>query len=200
MSIQPDNERVKELFQAYALRCEQFSKEEMHESKTPDFRVYQGSEMAFFCEVKSAAEDEWLNRQLDSAPAGMLVGGARHDPIYNRIENKIHEAIKQFDAVNPIQAHPNVLVLVNHDRHADKSDLEAVLTGSIPLQGGGRLHGFTNYSHGRIRDDKFRIHLYLWLDEALNGKFFLFSERIPTHYAKLKDLFSAKDEYIRPID
>ncbi len=199
MSIQSDNERVKDIFRAYALRCEEFSKEEMHQSKTPDFRVYQGSEIAFYCEVKSAAEDDWIDRELASAPEGMLVGGVRHDPVYNRIASKIHHAVQQFDAVNPDQVHPNVLVFINQDRHADKHDLEAVLTGSIPLRGGGRLPGFAQYSHGRIRDEKFRIHLYLWLDEALNGKFFVFSERMPTHYAKLVDLFTAKDQDIRPL-
>jgi hypothetical protein len=199
MSVHLDNQRVRQLFETYNLRAEGFSKEKMCQSKTPDFRVYRGSEFVFFCEVKSAVEDEWLDRQLLSAPTETLVGGVRQDPIYNRIENKIHQAVQQFDAVNPNQAHPNVLVLVNHDRHADRVDLEAVLAGSIPLQGGGRLRGFTNYSHGRIRDDKFRIHLYLWLDEALNGKFFVFSERIPAHYAKLIDLFSAKDECIRSL-
>ncbi len=199
MSIESDNARVKELFEAYGLRCEGFSKDEMRKSKTPDFRVYRGAEMACFCEVKSAAEDEWLDRQLNSAPTGTLVGGARNDPIYNRIENKIHEAIKQFDAVNPSQAHPNVLVLVNHDKHANRFDLEAVLIGSIPVQGGGRLRGFTNYSHGRIRDEKFRIHLYLWVDEVLNGKSFVFNEAIPAHYTRLVDLFSAKDEFIRRV-
>jgi len=197
MSVESDNERVKEIFRPYNLWCEEFSKEEMRQSKSPDFRVHRDSQMAFFCEVKSTAEDEWLDRQLTSAPIGSLVGGVRQDPIYNRIESKIHQAVQQFDAVNPAQAHPNVLVFVNHDSHADRYDLESVLTGSIPLQGGRRLRGFRKYSHGRIRDDKFRIHLYLWLDEVLRGKSFVFNEGTPAHYTSLVDLFSVKSEDVR---
>lgn len=45
------------------LRVEGFSDAERSLSKTPDYKVFQGTSLAFFCEVKSIAEDSWLPSQ-----------------------------------------------------------------------------------------------------------------------------------------
>ena len=39
-----------------------FTKSEKRETRTPDFRVCKGNELAFYCEVKNAQEDRWLRR------------------------------------------------------------------------------------------------------------------------------------------
>ena len=128
------------------LRVERFSKAEMCQGRTPDFRVFANDELAFFCEVKTAQEDEWLDKQLAAAPPLTLVGGARPDPTYNRINNYIHSAARQFDAVNPAMDRPNVLAIVNGDHGAAITDLISVLTGNAYCEGGEVIPMFREYS------------------------------------------------------
>lgn len=47
-------------------------------NQTPDFRVYSGDELLFYCEVKSVFGDDFE--------------GSRNDPTYNKIQNKVYEA------------------------------------------------------------------------------------------------------------
>lgn len=77
--------RVQTYLASFGLRVERFTKAEMRQGRTPDFRVYAGHELAFYCEVKTAQEDEWLDEQLAAAPPLALVGGSRPDSTYNRI-------------------------------------------------------------------------------------------------------------------
>jgi len=63
--------RVAEYLSRMGLRIERFSKAEMRKGRTPDFRVFAREKLAFYCEVKTAQDDEWLD-------------GERPDPTYNR--------------------------------------------------------------------------------------------------------------------
>jgi hypothetical protein len=56
------------------LRVERFTKSELRQGRTSDFKVFAGNQLAFYCEVKTAQEDEWLDKQLAAAPPGTLVG------------------------------------------------------------------------------------------------------------------------------
>ena len=95
-----------------------FTVKEMAASKTPDFRVFSGNDLEFYCEVKSPEEDTWLDGQLDNPVLEEIVGGIRNDPIFNRLSAHIHKARKQFDAVNPMEAYPNVLAFYNQDTNS----------------------------------------------------------------------------------
>jgi len=117
--------RVKEYLIAKGLRVERFSKTELRQGKTPDFRVFAGDELAFYCEVKTAQEDEWLDKQLAAVPPGTLAGGLRPDSTYNRISSYISSAVGQLDAVNPALEFPNVLAIVNGDDGAGVTDLRS---------------------------------------------------------------------------
>jgi hypothetical protein len=128
--MDPDEERVKAYLENHGLTVERFSKAETRTGKTPDFRVFRNGEFLFYCEVKSSPKDKWLDEQLYNAAPGELVGGARNDPIFNRLTSDIHQAVKQFDAVNKQQKHPNILALVNHDDMCGFNDLLAILTGN----------------------------------------------------------------------
>jgi hypothetical protein len=119
-------------------------KAQMRQGRTPGFRVFADDEFAFFCEVKTAQEDEWLDKQLAAAP-----------PL----------TLGQFDAVNPAVEYPNVLAIVNGDEGAGMTDLISVLTGSAYCESGEVRPIFREYSEGRIRKEKVRVHLYLWFDE-----------------------------------
>jgi hypothetical protein len=50
--------RVRDYFFSNSLRVERFTNAEMRQGRTPDFRVFAGHELAFYCEVKTAQENE----------------------------------------------------------------------------------------------------------------------------------------------
>ena len=156
--------RVEEYLVGANLDVARFSKAEMRQGRTPDFRVFANGDLAFYCEVKTAQEDEWLDKRIAAAPPLTVVGGARPEPIYNRVSTQIHNAVGQFDAVNPEMDHPNVLAIVNGDEGAGFTDLIQVLTGNAYCESGHVIPMFREYSEGRIRDEKLRIHLYLWFN------------------------------------
>jgi hypothetical protein len=175
--------RVSDYVAAGGFGVERFSQAAMRKSRT-DFRVESSDRFAFFCEVKTGQEDAWLDRQIEEAPPGTLAGGARPAPIYNRIGNQIHSAAGQFDSVNAECEYPNVLAIVNSDRQAGKPDLIAVLTGNACTDS-GPIAMFRNYSEGRIRQEKLRIHLYLWFDNSKADPFMFFPEVHTEHHAAL---------------
>jgi len=146
------------------LAAARFDKAALLRGWTPDFRVMNGDLLAFYCEVKTVQEDDWLEQEFADASTGTLVGGSRPDPTYNRISNHIHSAAGQFEAANGGREYPNVLAFVNHDLHAGVQDLVSVLTGNAYTDSGSILPWYRAYSEGRIRQEKERIHLYLWID------------------------------------
>lgn len=155
---------VRDYLARLGLTAARFAKLAMRQGRSPDFRVMDGESLAFYCEVKTVQEDDWLEQQFANAPAGTLVGGSRPDPTYNRISSHIHSAAGQFESVNGGCEYPNVLVFVNHDLHAGVQDLVSVLTGNAYTDSGAILPWYRAYSEGRIREEKERIHLYLWID------------------------------------
>lgn len=55
---------------------------------------------------KTAQEDEWLDHRFAGIPLGVLTGGPRPDPTYNRISTCIASAVGRFDATHdPYWAH-----------------------------------------------------------------------------------------------
>lgn len=147
-----------------------FAKNEMRDSKTPDFRLSRGGVEVALCEVKSFQKDTWLEDQLKNAPLGELVGGSRPDPIFNRISNAVHTAFKQFESMNSDHKLLNFLFLVNHDAGAKPEDLDRVLTGYENPRMGMFEPTCVQFSEGRIRQEKHKIDLYVWLDLLKNGK------------------------------
>jgi hypothetical protein len=152
--------------QKLGLRVERFSKDEMQRGKTPDFRAFKADELVLYCEAKHVQRDEWLDEALQKAQPGELVGGLREsDPIFNRLTSHTHQAVKQFDAVNPSQAYPNVLFFTNSDKACLYDDLISVLTGSFYSAGGAVDPIYKQYSEGRIKEEKSRIDLFVWWND-----------------------------------
>ncbi len=158
-------QRVIDYLSDVGLQVARFRKDEMRKGRTPDFRVFANGALAFYCEVKTAQEDDWLDQQLAGVPALTLVGGSRPDSTYNRVSSYIHSAAGQFDAVNPTMAHPNVLAIVNGEHSAGRTDLIHVVTGNAYCESGEVVPMFREYSEGRIREEKLRVHLYLWFND-----------------------------------
>jgi hypothetical protein len=146
-----DAERsVCEALEARGLRCERFSKAEIRAGKTPDRRVYQGEEFAFYLEVKE------IDDVVTHSPGG--------DSILDRVAARIHDAVKQFDAVNPDRTHPNVLAFVNRNSMCSALDLIEVMTGHRLLEGGETAPIGVRWSESRIRNEKLRVDPWLWFD------------------------------------
>jgi hypothetical protein len=129
-----------------------------------------------------------------------LVGGARGDLVQNRLTDDIHQAVKQFDAVNSDFSYPNVLAFSNNPRsHCNYADLFGVLTGLFFAESGGRFPIYTHYSEGRIRDEKSRINLYIWIED--NDKpYFFFPDVKRQHEQDLCRLFGKDPSAIRRLD
>jgi hypothetical protein len=191
--------RVSEFLSSFGLRVERFTEAEM-QHRTPDFRVFANNELAFYCEVKTTQEDEWLDKQLAVAAPLTLVGSSRPDPTYNRVTGHVHNAVRQFDAVNPVMDYPNVLAIVNGDDGAGFTDLIQVLTGDAYCESGAVLPIFRRYSEGRIREEKLRVHLYLWFNNWKPGnprKFF--PEVHAAHHAGLCRHLSVEPDDIKRL-
>ncbi len=141
-----------------------FARNEMRDLKTPDFRLSRGEEEVALCEVKSFQRDVWLENQLKTSAPGKLGGGLRHDPIFNRISNAVHTAFRQFESVNSDHRLLNFLLLVNHDTSARPEDLDRVLTGYEDPLHGCLDRTCEQFSEGRIREEKGKIDLYVWMN------------------------------------
>jgi hypothetical protein len=170
---------------SYGLRCERFTKAEIRSGKTPDFRVYKDKQLVFYCEAKHVQHDDWLDKQLEKARPGEIVGGLRPDPIFNRIAGHIHQAAKQFEAVNHDHQYPNVLVFTNSDRLCKFDDLVSTLTGNLYAEGGTVEPIYRSVSEGRIREEKSTIDLYVWFNEWRQGKKQSFFIEGSPHYPAL---------------
>lgn len=198
MSSLDDEELVISLLAQKGLVAERFTKTERRSGKTPDFRVYSKGALVFYCEVKTIDNDLWLDEMLDKSPSGKIVGGARPDPIFNRLTDDVHKAASQFNAVNNANDVPNVLIFVNHDSLCDEMDMIAVLTGNFLAEDGTPHRIYSKFSEGRIKDEKYTIALYCWVE---NGKFrsLLFNEAEKLFLKKLCYLFGYQENQIRTI-
>jgi len=51
-----------EFLSVRGFRTERFTRKEIAQSKTPEFRVYRGKEFVFYSESKHVQHDEWLDK------------------------------------------------------------------------------------------------------------------------------------------
>jgi hypothetical protein len=107
-----------------------------------------------------------------------MVGGLRPDPVFNRISNAIHTAYKQFESVNRDHRLLNFLFLVNHDTSAGAADLDRVLTGYENSRKGILDPTRVSYAGERIRSEKTKIDLFVWLDYENDEKMSFRSYRV----------------------
>ena len=105
--------------------------------KTPDLRLTDANGVTVaYCEVKSP-RDLWLQEQWAKAlPGQRIVGGARADPIFNRIGRNLLKAAQQLGEYGPAANIPRIVVIVNRDSAATFNDLIETMTGKLHLGGG----------------------------------------------------------------
>lgn len=166
-------------------QVKEFTKKE-RKYKTPDLIIFKENKQ-IFCEVKSIEEDKWLEKKLREETFAFRT---IPDPSLNSISNKVHEAVNQFDSVNEDLKYPNVLIFVNHERSYSVGTLINVLTGLFFATNGSRYSIYRKFSEGRIKDEKSRIHLYIWDDDLLRtDPYYLFLQSNKEHFHTLLDVF-----------
>jgi hypothetical protein len=79
------------------------------------------------------------------------------------------------------------------------SDLIEVLTGHAFTEGGQTLPIFQKFSEGRIRDEKARIHLFIWLDDFRPERL-LFSHTDMGHHLAVCKAFGQDPTKIKLVD
>jgi hypothetical protein len=163
MNDQQAETQVREFLEGAKFRCQRPSKRELRSGKTPDFRVYRGESLCFFCEVKSLHGDDPLDSLLAGSDPG-LASFSRNDPTFNRITAAVHTAVKQFDAVNADRTHPNVLALVDYDQMSGVADLLGIISGKFYSDDGTTDPIYEKYASGRMVEDGKKVDLYLWFD------------------------------------
>lgn len=127
--------------------------------RTADFAVSCHGSVVLYAECKyHPAQWDYMKGQV-----------CAHDPIYNRVTEDIHDAVKQLNASNPSHSVPNVLVIVNEDCASDDLDLDIVFRGYVDTDEGKRLPIFGKYAWGRIAGEKFDIDLYVWIQSESKG-------------------------------
>ncbi len=182
----------------FALRCVRPTKQERRIGKTPDFRVFDGDVFKFFGEVKSVRGDDALRRPLANSRSGSVMV-ERPDPAFNRLTADVHDAVKQFNAVNRDRSRPNVLAFVNLEDMSDFGDVLAVVTGDFFASDGTRQAIYRTYSHGRMRADQRSIDMILWLDAELADPHRLHIEADAAHHATLCAGFGSDPSTIKAI-
>lgn len=133
-----------------------------HGVKTPDLELLDGGRRAAVAEVKTLERTPRTEENGFRPEHGGLV---RDDNSAKRVGSWIHKAWKQ------LEAYPDtvrVLVFVNDEDGADVHDLEEAFNGFLDYGGDevGTLRNVASrgIAEGRIRDEKGRIDLYIWID------------------------------------
>lgn len=166
-------------------------------TKTPDFQVTLNGLLVAYCELKSP-RDEWLDDMLDALQPGELIGGYREDPTFKKIRNHSNHASKQFEAINPNKAVPNILVFVNHDDSTGFGDLLEVFTGVFHAAGGSQHTTMPELALSLDRAKR-NIDLCIWLDgieKRVDGYLFNFDAH-PSHTSQLCVLLGIDASKIR---
>ena len=106
---------------------------EIRSRKTPDLEILgPDGQVIALCEVKSPRDDFLEKLWAVAQPGQHTVGGARPDPIFNRIARQIINAKDQLEAHDPNRAIPRMVAIVNHDRACNVLDLVETVTGRRP--------------------------------------------------------------------
>ncbi|MDY0094923.1 MAG: hypothetical protein RBT80_19685 [Candidatus Vecturithrix sp.] len=147
--MKADKELIIRYFLSKKMNAKHFPKRKV--GKKPDFELYLEKTLFGFCEIKSIVDYEF--------------SGLRHDPTYNKIQNKIHEAADQLKAANPEHTVPNIVFFINHTDKVGWADLWYVLTGQLmPHDWPSKLVDLTYLKRLVEKDDLIVVDYIIWAD------------------------------------
>jgi hypothetical protein len=199
--------KAQEFFHGHGLRAVKISRKASGGGKVPDFMVYKGDRLAFYCEEKSLERSdrtqELIDKELQNpkservrviAPGSyvVIVKDGKNPGSRTRIADRIHEAVGQFDSINGRLKYPNVLCFSNFGGVLSAEDLAQIL--EVKNSKSSRLPISVTPPSGdvmnRIKDEKYRIHLYIWLDAMVeDDEPKCFWNSASEHYDKLLSCF-----------
>jgi len=122
--------------------------------KAVDFILFLDDKVWAYAEVKTIVEYDFF--------------GERGDPTYNKIQNKIHEASKQFATSNPGHEYPNIIVFINHTPRIGFQDLWLVMTGQYSPPGRDSEVMDLRYLKRLVtKNDLNDIDFFVWIDHSM---------------------------------
>jgi hypothetical protein len=147
--MKEDKNRAIAFFKLKDINARPISKKKAR--KTPDLDLFIEDTLFGCSEIKSIVDYDFI--------------GERSDPTYNKIQNKIHAAAKQFAAYNPNHSVSNILFFVNHYQHAGFQDLWTVLSGQVTPPNKPSKPLFVRYAKRLAeKNDLEYIDYFIWLD------------------------------------
>lgn len=171
-----DKKLVMLFFKTKNIEARHFPKKS--KGKQVDFELYFGNNIFGYCELKSILDYDFY--------------GLWHDPTYNKVQNKTHEAVKQFNSVNPDHVKPNIVFFMNHTRKVGFQDLWYVLTGQVspPTQPSEPID-LQYYKRLSKKDDLAAIDYFIWADTIGDNISYLIKDG--SHFTnELKECISSK--------
>jgi ribosomal protein L30 len=152
------------IFEPRRIRAEGIPEDQ---NKTPDFKLVKDGALRAYCEMKSPTDGDLFDFPDDLAP-GEIRAEVRKDPAIFSLARLIAKAAKQFEAVNPDRAVPNILVIVNRARRKGPADLRMALEG-IRAPDGRRFFPLVNdEDKWGVQEGVWKaargIDLYMWVD------------------------------------
>jgi hypothetical protein len=152
----------------YAACLRKIPRSEQEGVKTPDYELLVTNGRAAVLEVKRLVrtprtpENGWHVKVSSTG----IREATRIDNAPQRVSKLIHEAFKQLNTVPD----PKILVFVNDETQMDSLDLLEAFNGFL-YYGNDSVGYYKNtvsakVANGAIRDEKWRIDLYVWIDRC----------------------------------
>lgn len=181
MKLSDSEEAIKKYLENNGYRVELFTKKEMRKenNKTPDFKVYSGNDLSFYCEVKEA----------EDFPIDNYNGNIELDKDEDKVLGLINKACNQFLSVNPKHTVPNVLAIYNKRLGTDILDFKFAFEGKWITKRGSFYQRPNNDAYRRIETKKVNIDLCLWYDENIEKFAWMYLEN-SVFLEKIKSFFN----------
>ena len=183
MKFSNSEEVTKRYVESNGYRVERFSKKEMRteDNKTPDFKVYRGEDLSFYCEVK----------EIEDFPIEDYNGNIEFDKDEDKVHGLINKSCNHFLSVNPKHTVPNVLAIYNKRLGTDILDFKFAFEGKWITKGGSIYQRPNTAAYRRIETKKVNIDLCLWYDENMEKFTWMYLED-SIFLDKIKSLFSSE--------
>lgn len=139
------------------------------DTPNPDFELYFDDNLFAYCELKSIMPYEL--EIPSNITSGQIYEDEHHDPAFNTIQSKIHEACKQLRSVNPNHVLPNIIFFINHHHGRGIPDLRWVITGQVSRE---VLDVLDLRYLKRLQKDLPVVDYFIWVDSFSNKAFYYF--------------------------
>lgn len=117
---------ISDFLELFGYKPKRFSKDEMKSGRAPDFKVYVGDDLSFYCEEKTFINSSGFYENQSEKLIIIIEKGSTKS---NRLVHQFRESIKQFKAVNPRHKTLNIVAVVNHDETFFPDEIKELFQG-----------------------------------------------------------------------